>query len=42
MLLSEKHGLVRDTEVHLVKEREQIDVTLVSIGHHWRRADRVA
>lgn len=33
---------VRDTEVDLLKEREQIDVSLVSIRHHSRREDRVA
>jgi hypothetical protein len=33
---------IRDTEVDLLKEREQIDVSPVSIEHHSRRADRVA
>ena len=33
---------VRDTEVDLLKEREQIDVSSVLIEHHSRRADRVA
>lgn len=33
---------VRGAEVDLLKERQQIDLSLVSIGHRSRRADRVA